>query len=99
MQPSIRPADGDMIGSEIAFGSTVIGLVQSVQRDPVSDRVRRLVTSYGTTARRVAVPMEWVVRTTPTRVTLGVGAGSLDDLAEQTEEARVSASRPVPSQT
>jgi hypothetical protein len=72
-----------LIGAEIVFGSTPIGRVQSVQRDPVSDRVRRLVTSYGRPARRVAVPMEWVIHTTSDRVTLGVGAASLDDLADQ----------------
>jgi hypothetical protein len=79
-----------LIGAEIVFGTTSIGHVQSVQRDPISDRVRRLVTTYGSAGRRVAVPMEWVVQTTPGRVTLGVGAASLDDLAEQTEEAHVS---------
>jgi hypothetical protein len=84
-----------LIGAQIVFGSTPIGRVQSVQRDPVSDRVRRMVTTYGLPARRVAVPVEWVLHTTPDRVTLGVGAASLDALAEQTEEAVASLS-PTP---
>jgi hypothetical protein len=29
------------------------------------------------------VPMEWVVRHTPARITLGVGTRSLDDLVDQ----------------
>jgi PRC-barrel domain protein len=86
-----------LIGAQIIFGSTPIGHVQSVQLDPVSDRVRRLVTTYGIAGRRVAVPMEWVVRTTPGRVRLGVGAASLDDLADQTEEAYVSLPLAPPS--
>ena len=73
----------DLVGTEILFGTTSIGQVLAVIRDPVSQRVRRLITTYGATSRRVAIPMEWVVRRTPTSVTLGVGARSLDDLAEQ----------------
>ena len=75
--------DVDLVGTEIVFGTTPIGQVLDVIRDPVSQRVRRLITTYGVTARRVAIPMEWVVGRTSTRVTLGVGARSLDDLAEQ----------------
>jgi hypothetical protein len=75
--------DVDLVGTDILFGTTPIGQVLDVIRDPVSQRVRRLITTYGATGRRVAIPMEWVVRRTSSRVTLGVGARSLDDLAEQ----------------
>jgi hypothetical protein len=74
--------DVDLIGAEVVFGTTPIGHVVGVQRDPISQRVRRLITSYGPDNRRVAVPMEWVVRRTPSRVTLGVDVRSLDDLAD-----------------
>jgi hypothetical protein len=67
------------------FGSTPIGHVLGVLLDPVSQRVRRLITAYGPHGRQVAVPMEWVVRTTAARVTLAVGTHSLDDLADQRE--------------
>lgn len=89
-----RPADPDLIGADIVFGSTSIGRVQGLQRDPVSGRIRRLLTSYGASGRRVAVPMEWVLQLSSSRVSLGVGAHSLDDLADQTEEAIAS---PLPS--
>ena len=79
-----RPPDNEQfIGAEIVFGATSIGHVLGVVHDPVSRRVRRLITSYGPDGRRVAVPVEWVVGRTPTRVTLGVGTRSLDDLADQ----------------
>jgi hypothetical protein len=97
VQTQARPADGDLIGAELVFGSTSIGHVLGVQRDPVSGRIRRLVTTYGTPTRRVAVPMEWVVAISATRVSLGVGAHSLDDLADQTVEATVSPVLAVPS--
>jgi hypothetical protein len=77
--------DEQFIGAEIVFGATSIGHVLGVVHDPVSQRVRRLITSYGPDGRRVAVPMEWVVRRTPSRVTLGVGTRSLDDLPDQRE--------------
>lgn len=77
--------DEQFIGAEIVFGATSIGHVLGVAHDPVSQRVRRLITSYGPDGRRVAVPIEWVVRRTPSRVTLGVGTRSLDDLADQRE--------------
>jgi hypothetical protein len=77
--------DEKLIGAEIVFGATSIGYVLGVVHDPFSQRVRRLITSYGPDGRRVAVPVEWVVRRTPTRVTLGVGTRSLDDLADQRE--------------
>jgi hypothetical protein len=68
------------MGAEITHGSTLIGHVEGLVRDPVSQRVWRLLTSYGPTGRHVAVPMEWVIHRTPQRVELGVGASSLDDL-------------------
>jgi hypothetical protein len=75
--------DQQLMGAEITFGTTLIGHVEGLVHDPVSLRVRRLITSYGLTGRRVAVPMEWVATRTPSRLVLGVGARSLDDLAER----------------
>ena len=77
----MRTTDDDLLGAEITFGGTRIGHVSGLLRDPISHRVRRLRTTYGAPPREVAVPIEWVVRRTPTRLTLGVGARSLDDLA------------------
>lgn len=71
------------IGAELVFGKESIGQVLDVGRDPISQRVWRLITAYGPHGRRVAVPVEWVVRRTPTRVTLAVGARALDDLPDQ----------------
>lgn len=90
MHPPSRPADAELIGAELVFGTTSIGRVHSVQRDPISGRVRRLVTCYGPRGRRVAVPMEWVLNLSSSRVSLGVGADALDDLADQTVEATAS---------
>jgi hypothetical protein len=73
-------AGEDLVGAEIVFGATPLGHVEAVLRDPVSRRVRRMITSYGANRRQVAVPMEWVVRRTQARVTIGVGTRSLDDL-------------------
>jgi hypothetical protein len=75
--------DDQLMGAEIAFGSTLLGHVEGLVRDPVSQRVWRLLTSYGPLGRHVAVPMEWVVKRTAARLTLGVGARSLDDLGER----------------
>jgi len=75
--------DTTLIGSEIMFGPTQLGHVESLVRDRVSGRVRRLITTYGPAARRVAIPVEWVVQRTPSRLVLGVGSLSLDDLADQ----------------
>ena len=82
MDTSNRPDDDTLIGAEIMFGLTQLGHVEGVVRDPVSSRVRRLITTYGPARRRVAVPMEWVVQRTSTRFVLGVGSPSLDDLAD-----------------
>jgi hypothetical protein len=38
-------------------GSTLIGHVEGLIRDPTSQRVRRLITSYGLNRRRVGVPV------------------------------------------
>ncbi len=71
-----------LMGAEIRFGTTLIGHVEGLLRDPVSQRVRRLITSYGLMRRRVGVPMEWVVKRSTSRLVLGVGARSLDDLCD-----------------
>jgi hypothetical protein len=74
--------DTQLMGAEITFGTTLIGHVEGLACDPISQRVRRLITSYGLTGRRVGVPMEWVVNRSPSRLVLGVGSRSLDDLAD-----------------
>ena len=80
--------DTDLLGAEVSFGATPLGRVLGVLRDPLSHRVRHLVMRYGPGQRRVAVPMEWVVRRGPGRVTLGVGTRSLDELADQPNRMR-----------
>jgi len=85
-----RNQDSYQIGAELVFGKESIGQVLDVGRDPISQRVWRLITAYGPHGRRVAVPVEWVVRRTPTRVTLAVGARALDDLPDQPENWRQS---------
>ena len=74
--------DTQLVGAEMMFGKTLIGHVEGLVHDPISQRVRSLITQYGMVGRRVAVPMEWVVNWSPARLMLGVGARSLDDLAE-----------------
>jgi hypothetical protein len=71
-------------GAEVVVGKAVIGHVEGVVRDPVSGRVWRLVTRYGPAngGRRVAVPIEWIVRGSTQRVVLGVGTRSLDQLVD-----------------
>jgi hypothetical protein len=81
---STAPAAGDeLIGAEITFGKTLIGHVEGLIRDPLSQRVRRLITSYGLSGRRVAVPMEWVVKRSAKALVLAVGPSSLDHLGER----------------
>jgi hypothetical protein len=80
---SVLPKGEELMGAEITHGSTHIGHVEGLVRDPVSHRVWRLVTSYGPTGRQVAVPIEWVIRQSPERVELGVGTRSLDDLGDR----------------
>jgi hypothetical protein len=87
---STRQAEGDLLGAEVVVGTGVIGRVEAVVRDPVSQRVWRLVTRYGPAqGRQVAVPSEWIVRRSAQRVVLGVGTRSLgqrfdDDGASRT---------------
>ena len=83
MHRSLRATDEDLIGAELVFGPTAIGHVLDVRRDPISNRVWRLITTYGPRQRRVAVPMEWVKRRTPTQVALAVGTRELDDLPDE----------------
>jgi hypothetical protein len=47
MATSTATKDGQLMGAEIRYGSTLIGHVQELSRDPISQRVRRLITSYG----------------------------------------------------
>jgi hypothetical protein len=72
--------DTQLMGAEITFGTTLIGHVEGLVRDPLSHRVRQLITSYGLARRRVGVPMEWVAKRSASRLVLGVGVRSLDDL-------------------
>ena len=76
--------DRQLMGAEITFDKTLLGHVEGLGRDPISHRVWRLITSYGESRRRVGVPMEWVINRSPTRLTLAVGARSLDDLSDWT---------------
>ena len=85
MRTSTAARDEQLVGAEITFGSTLIGHVEGLVRDPLSQRVRGLITSYGSTRRRVAVPMEWVVKRSASRLVLGVGARSLDDLGDRSQ--------------
>ena len=82
MYRSAATHDELLMGAEITFGTTLIGHVEGLLRDPVSQRVRRLITSYGLIRRRVGVPMEWVVKRSASRLVLAVGARSLDDLCD-----------------
>jgi hypothetical protein len=77
--------DEQLLGADITFGHQLLGRVEGLVRDPLSQRVRRLVTSYGLKQRRVAVPIEWVVNRSRSRLVLGVGARSLDDLADRSQ--------------
>lgn len=76
--------DSQFMGAEIRFGSALIGHVEGLAYDPISQRVRRLITSYGLGPhrRRVGVPLEWVVNRSAERLVLGVGVRSLDDLQD-----------------
>jgi hypothetical protein len=74
--------DEQLVGAEVLFGSMVLGHVEGIEHDPHSHRVRRLIMSYGLPPRRVGVPMEWVVKRSPSRLVLGVGTRSLNDLAD-----------------
>jgi hypothetical protein len=74
--------DEQLMGAEITFGKLLIGHVEGLVRDPLSHRVWRLVTTYGPTGRHVAVPIEWIVKRSASRLDLGVGTRSLDDLGD-----------------
>jgi len=76
--------DDQLLGAEITHAGVLLGRVEGLFRDAISQRVWRLLTSYGLAGRRVAVPMEWVVSRSPTRLVLAVGARSLDDLSDWT---------------
>lgn len=78
-------SDTQLMGAEMTFGKTLIGHIEGLVRDPISHRVRGLITSYGLAGRRVEVPMEWVINRSPSRLVLGVGARSLDDLPARNE--------------
>jgi hypothetical protein len=91
METRPRASDEDLIGAELVFGAQAIGRIVDVQFDLISHRVRRLITAYGPHDRRVAVPIEWVVRRTPSQLTLAVDSRALDELPEEPEMMRVSA--------
>jgi hypothetical protein len=74
--------DQPSIGSEIVYGTTLIGHVEGVVRDPLTQRVWRVLTSYGPARRQEAVPMAWVLKRSASRLDLAVGTGSLDNLAD-----------------
>jgi len=82
MFTSTATNDTQLMGAEISVGPTLIGHVEGLAYDPISQRVRRLVTSYGVNRRRVGVPMEWVVKRSAERLALAVGVRSLDDLQD-----------------
>ena len=82
MFTSTATTDSQLMGAAISFGPTLIGHVEGLAYDPISERVRRLITSYGVNRRRVGVPMEWVIKSSPSRVVLAVGERSLNDLAD-----------------
>ncbi len=46
---STATPDAHLMGAEIMFGTTLIGHVEGLVHDPISQRVRRLITSYGST--------------------------------------------------
>jgi hypothetical protein len=82
MFTSTATNDSQLMGTEISFGPTLIGHVEGLAYDPISQRVRRLITSYGPNRRRVGVPTEWVVKRSAERLVLAVGERSLDDLQD-----------------
>lgn len=84
MFASLPTGDAQLVGAEITFGNKLIGHVEGLAQDPITHRIWRLVTSYGSSGRRVGVPVEWVVNCSATRVELAVGTHSLDDLSEWT---------------
>lgn len=83
MPSATMAADQQLTGAEILYGTTLIGHVEGLVRDPVSQRVWSVLTSYGPTRRHVAVPMAWVVKRSASRLTLAVGTRSLDNLVDR----------------
>jgi hypothetical protein len=83
MLTSTATPDEQLMGAEITFGTTLIGHVEGLVRDPISHRVRRLITSYGSTGRHVGVPMEWIIKRSAARLELAVGIRSLDNLGDR----------------
>jgi hypothetical protein len=83
MPSTTAATDAQLMGAEITFGAKLIGHVEGLVRDPLSQRVRGLITSYGLKRRRVTVPMEWVTKRSTSRLVLAVGEHSLDDLGER----------------
>jgi hypothetical protein len=53
MVRSTATNDSQLMGAEISFGPILIGQVEGLAYDPISQRVRRLITSYGLNRRRV----------------------------------------------
>src|SRR5215210_209251 len=88
MWTSTATNDDQLMGAELTFGNTLVGHVEGLVRDPLSHRVRRLITSYGPFGRRVAVPMEWVLRRSAAQLILAVGPRSLDDLGDRASDPR-----------
>ncbi len=81
--PRVAESLASWEGAVVMLGATELGRVRSVVRDPISRRVRRLVTSYCDrtgASREVAIPIEWVVQHQPGRVVLGVERHELDGL-------------------
>jgi hypothetical protein len=83
MASPIMTADEQLMGAEVVFGGRLLGHVEGLLHDRVSRRVRRIILTYGRTARRVAVPFEWITKRSSSQLVLGVGTKSLDDLPDQ----------------
>jgi hypothetical protein len=83
MASSTITRDHQLMGAEIVYGTTLIGHLEERVRDPLSQRVWRVLTSCGPTRRHVVVPMAWVVKRTASQLNLGVGTRSLDNLADR----------------
>jgi hypothetical protein len=47
MPTATSSVDEDLIGAELVYGATSIGQILGVRRDPVSQRVWRLIPTYG----------------------------------------------------
>lgn len=96
MQTTSQTEDADLVDSELFLAGTRIGLVVGLQRDPVSQRVRRIVTSYGSLGRQVAVPIDWVMRRGRGMLVLGVDVRLLDDLPDHLDAWQGTPLQPPP---